>query len=120
MNREFTGGLVCLLMNVFLIVSFLKCSNSSSTNTVNFGAIFLCENMVEEYRRTGFGQVDIVDDDNMVRLPRQRIVDMYKNAMSRVRVLEAKTNEGTILIANCILKIYFISFICTNLLRKSD
>lgn len=51
--------------------------------------------MVEEYR-TGFGQVEIVDDDNMVRLPRQRIVDMYKNAMSRVRVLEAKANEGTI------------------------
>jgi len=51
--------------------------------------------MVEEYR-TGHGQVDIVDDDNMVRLPRQRIVDMYKNAMSRVRVLEAKANEGTV------------------------
>ncbi|KAL5232852.1 hypothetical protein ACI65C_000262 [Semiaphis heraclei] len=48
--------------------------------------------MVEE-NRTGFGQMDIVDDDNMVRLPRQRIVDMYKNAMSRVRVLEAKANE---------------------------
>lgn len=51
--------------------------------------------MVEEYRK-GHGQVDIVDDDNMVRLPRQRIVDMYKNAMSRVRVLEAKANEGTV------------------------
>lgn len=51
--------------------------------------------MVDE-NRTGFGQVDIVDDDNMVRLPRQRIVDMYKNAMSRVRVLEAKAHEGTI------------------------
>jgi len=51
--------------------------------------------MVEE-NRTDFGQVDIVDDDNMIRLPRQRIVDMYKNAMSRVRVLEAKANEGTI------------------------
>ncbi|XP_008187985.1 pre-mRNA-splicing regulator female-lethal(2)D [Acyrthosiphon pisum] len=53
--------------------------------------------MVEE-NRTGFGQVDIVDDDNMVRLPRQRIVDMYKNAMSRVRVLEAKANEASICI----------------------
>jgi len=51
---------------------------------------------MDEDCRTGFGQVDIVDDDNMVRLPRQRIVDMYKNAMSRVRVLEAKANEGTI------------------------
>lgn len=64
--------------------------------------------MVEE-NRTGFGQVDIVDDDNMVRLPRQRIVDMYKNAMSRVRVLEAKANEGTIFslrYANRIRKIY--------------
>lgn len=69
--------------------------------------------MVEEYRRTKFGQVDIVDDDNMVRLPRQRIVDMYKNAMSRVRVLEAKANEGTILIANSIHKINFSSFIFT-------
>lgn len=60
--------------------------------------------MVEDYR-TGFGQMDIVDDDNMVRLPRQRIVDMYKNAMSRVRVLEAKANEGTIFslrFVNCI------------------
>ncbi|XP_025208780.1 pre-mRNA-splicing regulator female-lethal(2)D-like isoform X1 [Melanaphis sacchari] len=53
--------------------------------------------MVEE-NRTGFGQVDIVDDDNMIRLPRQRIVDMYKNAMSRVRVLEAKANEATMCI----------------------
>lgn len=63
--------------------------------------------MVEGYR-TGFGQMDIVDDDNMVRLPRQRIVDMYKNAMSRVRVLEAKANEGTIFslrFAICIQKI---------------
>jgi len=51
--------------------------------------------MVEEYR-TGFGQMELVDDDNMVRLPRQRIVDMYKSAMSRLRVLEAKANEGTI------------------------
>ncbi|XP_050535749.1 pre-mRNA-splicing regulator female-lethal(2)D [Daktulosphaira vitifoliae] len=51
--------------------------------------------MVEECR-TGFGQMDNIDDDNMVRLPRQRIVDMYKNAMSRVRVLEAKANEATI------------------------
>lgn len=56
---------------------------------------FCAKKMVEEYR-TGHGQVDIVDDDNMVRLPRQRIVDMYKNAMSRVRVLEAKANEGTV------------------------
>jgi len=69
--------------------------------------------MVEE-NRTGFGQVDIVDDDNMVRLPRQRIVDMYKNAMSRVRVLEAKANEGTIFslrYAKCIQKLHFRIFI---------
>lgn len=52
--------------------------------------------MMDDGSRTGFGQVDIVDDENMVRLPRQRIIDMYKNAMSRVRVLEAKANEGTI------------------------
>jgi len=51
---------------------------------------------MNEDSRTGIGQVDIVDDDNMVRLPRQRIVDMYKNAMSRVRVLEAKANEATV------------------------
>lgn len=63
--------------------------------------------MVEEYR-TGFRQADIVDDDNMVRLPRQRIVDMYKNAMSRVRVLEAKANEGTI--SHCELHIKKMSF----------
>lgn len=78
--------------------------------------------MVEEYR-TGFGQADIVDDDNMVRLPRQRIVDMYKNAMSRVRVLEAKANEGTIFslrFANCIQKNYISSFLFTYLIRKSD
>jgi len=69
--------------------------------------------MVEE-NRTGFGQVDIVDDDNMVRLPRQRIVDMYKNAMSRVRVLEAKANEGTIFslrYAKCIQNLHFRIFI---------
>jgi len=69
--------------------------------------------MVEE-NRTGFGQVDIVDDDNMVRLPRQRIVDMYKNAMSRVRVLEAKANEGTIFslrYVKCIQKLQFHNFI---------
>jgi hypothetical protein len=68
--------------------------------------------MVEE-NRTDFGQVDIVDDDNMIRLPRQRIVDMYKNAMSRVRVLEAKANEGTIFslrFAKCIQKITFSHF----------
>lgn len=58
--------------------------------------------------RTGFGQVDIVDDDNMVRLPRQRIVDMYKNAMSRVRVLEAKANEGTIFSLRTVYKLYYI------------
>jgi len=51
---------------------------------------------MDEDSRTGFRPGDIIDDDNMVRLPRQRIVDMYKNAMSRVRVLEAKANEGTI------------------------
>jgi len=77
--------------------------------------------MVEE-NRTGFGQVDIVDDDNMVRLPRQRIVDMYKNAMSRVRVLEAKANEGTIFslrYAKCIEN-YIFTFLFTYLIRKSD
>lgn len=58
--------------------------------------------------RTGFGQVDIVDDDNMVRLPRQRIVDLYKNAMSRVRVLEAKANEGTIFSLRTVYKHYII------------
>lgn len=78
--------------------------------------------MVEE-NRTDFGQVDIVDDDNMIRLPRQRIVDMYKNAMSRVRVLEAKANEGTIFslrYAKCIQKNYILTFLFTYLIRKSD
>lgn len=36
------------------------------------------------------------EDDNMIRYPRQRIVDMYKIALSRIRVLEAKAKEGTI------------------------
>lgn len=73
--------------------------------------------MVDE-NRTGFGHVDIVDDDNMVRLPRQRIVDMYKNAMSRVRVLEAKANEGTISLCECHTQVYII-YSRTELIRKS-
>jgi len=83
---------------------------------------FCAKNMVEE-NRTDFGQVDIIDDDNMIRLPRQRIVDMYKNAMSRVRVLEAKANEGTIFslrYAKCIQKNYILTFLFTYLIRKSD
>lgn len=83
---------------------------------------FCAKNMAEE-NRTDFGQVDIVDDDNMIRLPRQRIVDMYKNAMSRVRVLEAKANEGTIFslrYAKCIQKNYILTFLFTYLIRKSD
>lgn len=45
--------------------------------------------------RICLGYVDKVEDDNMIRYPRQRIVDMYKNAMSRVHFLEAKAKEGT-------------------------
>lgn len=77
--------------------------------------------MVDE-NRTDFGQVDIVDDDNMVRLPRQRIVDMYKKAMSRVRVLEAKANEGTIFSLRIAYKkiTLFYSYSRTKFIRKSD
>lgn len=113
-SRLFVNGSVYLFR--------LKCFRNYYNLTFYILVRFCAKNMVEE-NRTDFGQVDIVDDDNMIRLPRQRIVDMYKNAMSRVRVLEAKANEGTIFslrYAKCIQKNYILTFLFTYLIRKSD
>ncbi|VVC30849.1 Hypothetical protein CINCED_3A010078 [Cinara cedri] len=51
--------------------------------------------MVED-KLTRICYMDNIEEDNMIRYPRQRIVDMYKKAMARIRDLETKTKEVSI------------------------
>lgn len=42
-------------------------------------------------------RMDIIHDDNdFLRMPRQFLIDLYKNAVAHIGQLEAKADQGTI------------------------
>ncbi|XP_025420474.1 pre-mRNA-splicing regulator WTAP-like isoform X2 [Sipha flava] len=48
---------------------------------------------MDDQHRSGSARIDVIDEENLVQFPRQHLIKLYKDAVARIRFLEAKANK---------------------------